>query len=246
MVIRFTKDCIPVINISGNVDYNSCKEAANHIKYLLDTETKQVSMEMDSIESIDNNGLITLISLAENAKERGKSIKINSLNTLSAKMLHHAGAMDIFDIPSNIEIKPMQDLQIPKSELIEIDITPTKNDCRMARNYVATFAYQMGFGQDDLDDIKLAMGEALSNAIRHGSSDIDNIYIFCNSGQSKIDIRLKYKSNPFNPEEVPEPDLSFCCEGGMGIYFIRKAMDNLAYSFSDGFATVSMTKYNKN
>lgn len=38
----------------------------------------------------------------------------------------------------------------------------------LARNAIASFARVCGFGEDEVADIRLAAGEALSNAVEHG------------------------------------------------------------------------------
>lgn len=111
------------------------------------------------------------------------------------------------------------------------------------RFHAAEMARAMGFGSEQIGDIELAVGEAVSNAIKHGCS------FNC---RARIIIRLYQHSDRlvaevsdsgcgFDLEGLPKTLPNDLIEGGRGLRFIRSFMDEVSYSF-DGGTTVRMTK----
>ena len=59
------------------------------------------------------------------------------------------------------------------------------------------------------------------------------------------EIRLSFKDDgkPFNPLDVPSPDLpKVSAEGGLGIFIAKNLMDRLSYEYSDGLNVLTLTK----
>ncbi len=96
---------------------------------------------------------------------------------------------------------------------------------------------EAGFDESMVRKLELAMEEALVNIIHHAyhdkPGDID-VQISSVSGQS-ITITLKDEGPPFNPLEEkreaidPSTPLEEIEEGGLGILFMKKYMDNITY-----------------
>jgi serine/threonine-protein kinase RsbW len=80
--------------------------------------------------------------------------------------------------------------------------------------------------------------EACSNIIDHayGGEDLGNIAIKVKETDSAIHIILKDKGKEFDPDDVPKPDiespLEIRKERGLGIFFMRKLMDQVIFEFS--------------
>ncbi len=120
------------------------------------------------------------------------------------------------------------------------------------RDFVAAEAVKYGFSNDDAYLIALAVDEACTNLIRYA-------YKFDKS--KKIEIDLSYSDNkfiatikdsgkPFDPMEVPPPDMKEYFKefkrGGLGIYIIRNAMDEISYLPSNSagsFNELTLVKY---
>lgn len=230
-----------VIRITGELDYDNCNEAELLIKSSL-IDNGSVTLMLDSLDFIDSSGLMSLVSAALEARKSGSCIKINSLNTHTAHILHVSGFWDLFEISKGIQILPSSDFTSCKTGVIKMEILAQKDDCRSARINIAEFAQKMGFSSNDIDDTKLAVGEALSNAVRHGAIESQSIKIQCLASEDKLQLSIRYPSKEFNPDSVPIPDLKTSCEGGMGIHFMRLVMDSVRYQFDSGYASVMMVK----
>jgi serine/threonine-protein kinase RsbW len=101
-----------------------------------------------------------------------------------------------------------------------------------------------GVTQDDIDLILLAVGEACTNAVRHGSPD---------RGQNRLGISLYFNNQTatiivwdqghgFDADSICEPCFEMLSEGGMGIYLMRKAMDQVVFRNTAQGTLVSLTR----
>jgi len=84
-------------------------------------------------------------------------------------------------------------------------------------------------------DVNLALDEIFTNIVSYGFED-DNIHlinIHLLIEGKELNIRVEDDGMPFNPLEVPEPDLNLPLEerktGGLGIHFVRKMINELKY-----------------
>jgi len=97
-------------------------------------------------------------------------------------------------------------------------------------------------------EIRLALDEVLTNVIE---------YAFVDAGEHAIEVRLAVADNlvtveieddgrPFNPLEVPRPDLARPVEerpiGGLGVHLVRQVMNGLAYRRERGKNILTLTK----
>jgi len=97
-----------------------------------------------------------------------------------------------------------------------------------------------------LDEIELAVGEALSNAIRHGrQSPKCSIEIDCVASGGELTVRIINSGDRFDPDSVPIPSPSNLQEGGMGLHFMRMMMDKISYAFDETGTTLTLLKRSK-
>lgn len=117
------------------------------------------------------------------------------------------------------------------------------------RDFVGEAASQVGFSDKEIYSIQLAADEASSNIIEHAYAGIKNgkLEIDCNIFEGGLKIVMRDQGKSFNPSNVPEPnvkaDLSERKIGGLGMYLMRKLMDEVVYESSDeGGNTLTMIK----
>lgn len=96
-----------------------------------------------------------------------------------------------------------------------------------------------GFPEEDILDTQLAVEEAVTNIILHGYRDAGGeILVLCRASRGIVEIQLEDRATPFNPLSLPEPDLAGDIEdrkiGGLGIFLVRRVMDEILYRFEDG------------
>lgn len=233
----------PVIRAKGVLDYDSCDSLSKLISAAMADSGPTVELALAGLSFVDSSGLKTLVMAAREAKKNGGSLVVRSLTSQLSRLLDFSGSRDLFDIGA----EPEGDVAVPVVEsplAISRCFTLPSGAvaCCDARNKVCEFAVNLGCGPVALDDIKLAFGEAISNAVRHGAKAGDAIEIRCSGNDGRLVMTLKYPSAEFDPDAVPVPDLNLSPEGGMGIHFMKLVMDAVNYVFADGHATVTLER----
>ena len=117
------------------------------------------------------------------------------------------------------------------------------------RSLIEKVGFRYAFASKIIHAVKLAVEEAVTNIIRHG---------YMNTTDGKITIQICVRSNSlrivlidqgpsFDPIQVNDPDLAKYIDagkrGGLGIFMIRKLMDEFHYSVTDRGNEIHMIKY---
>ena len=116
--------------------------------------------------------------------------------------------------------------------------------------FVIAQAENAGFSPNDVYAIQTAVDEACSNIIDHayGGEDRGEIKIMIKDFDNHLQITLIDHGEPFEPEDIPEPDitspLEIRKERGLGIFFMRNLMDIVSFEFSQTEGnTLTLIKY---
>lgn len=106
------------------------------------------------------------------------------------------------------------------------------------RDFVGKAAEDFGFNGKDVYAVQMAVDEACSNIIEHayGGECQDKIECTCLLDAQTLTIQIIDCGERFNPLEIPEPDLDASLEereaGGLGLFFMRKLMDEVNFTFN--------------
>jgi serine/threonine-protein kinase RsbW len=233
----------PTIHAIGELNYTNCDKLAALIAQAHDGKGSVVQLDLRGLEFVDSSGLRILLTAARDAAEAGGKVHIVSLNRQFSHILEISGLGRLFDIaPDAYEDVPSAGVCVPGMPLHSFSIPCVSSACHEARAGVRHFAMGMGFDDLALDDITLAVGEAVSNAVRHGTPGSKSVDVECSGDRCKLKLVLRYQSATFDPDSLPIPNIETKPSGGMGVYFMRLVMDQVHYDFSDGYATVTLEK----
>jgi serine/threonine-protein kinase RsbW len=106
------------------------------------------------------------------------------------------------------------------------------------RELVAKIARAGGFDEKEIYTLQLAADEAASNIIEHAYEGISNatLEVTCDMRGDTLTVTMRDTGRPFNPSNVKQPnlkaDLSERQIGGLGLYLMRKLMDEVRYEAS--------------
>lgn len=105
----------------------------------------------------------------------------------------------------------------------------------------------LNIGEDDLFKIKVALGEALVNAIKHGNSLNPKrlVHFELESKAGRIIFKIRDQGPGFDFENLPDPTQDENLEkgSGRGVFLIRSLMDEVLYS--DHGREIKMVKFIK-
>jgi serine/threonine-protein kinase RsbW len=117
------------------------------------------------------------------------------------------------------------------------------------RKFVRGVAEGCGFGEDDVQKIVLAADEACTNIIKHAYkfSPTGEIVLDSKCYAEKLSLIITDTGTPFNPEMVPVPDIQELAKkkkvGGLGIYLMKKLMDEVKYDIDRTKNQITLVKY---
>jgi serine/threonine-protein kinase RsbW len=120
------------------------------------------------------------------------------------------------------------------------------------REFVCQAAEDAGMDESDSYKVQLAVDEACSNIIEHACDGLceTQIEITCTDADENLTIMIRDHGEPFDPTSVPEPDLDANIEdrpiGGLGIFLMRKLMDDIHYEqLGEAGNVLTLVKYRK-
>ena len=131
-------------------------------------------------------------------------------------------------------------------ELWSFQSTEAGNPYAMSaiREAIIRFAKQAGIAGNDLSDIQIALGEALDNAVEHGSPipGVSMVGLGCEVVNGCFIATISDEGKPFDYRGVPEPVFEDCPECGLGIFLMRQVMDCVQFCRSDVGNSVRLVK----
>ena len=123
----------------------------------------------------------------------------------------------------------MTDPRIAAERVIASDLA----EARRVQDEIEEALQAARYDDRDIFAVKLALEEALVNAIKHGNQmDPDKrVHVAYAVTPDRFDITITDEGPGFNPDDVPDPtlpeNLERCC--GRGLLLIRKFMTDVAY-----------------
>lgn len=121
-------------------------------------------------------------------------------------------------------------------DVVELRIPCKAEWVALARLSVAAVASRLSFSIDEIEDIKLAVAEACTNAIQHanGSAYID---IKCEAVNG-LQISVRDHGRGTRAEHIRSRDLDDERVGGLGVFLIRSLMDDVSYEVNPDQGTL--------
>jgi serine/threonine-protein kinase RsbW len=123
------------------------------------------------------------------------------------------------------------------NRVVELRIPSELGYEKIAREAVAAVAHRLNFEKEKIEDIKTAVSEACTNAIRYGSGADSRmkVVVILTADEDKLDILIKDPgASGIPPTDIGDPNIEHMVQGidrpgGMGLYIIRELMDEAGF-----------------
>ena len=125
-------------------------------------------------------------------------------------------------------------------EMKEINVLSHTRNLAKVRRFVSQFLVERGLCRRHVDEIKLAVDEAVTNIIEHAYQFHEGrkIYIQLKLNGNRFCATLHDRGGSFAWEKVPQPDLEKYVveerDGGLGVFLIKNLMDRVTYRHKEG------------
>ena len=138
---------------------------------------------------------------------------------------------------------------MPASEIqgpVILDIPADAATLFLVRAVAGKLSERLGFARPDTERMVLAVDEACSNVIRHAYKDRahERMVITFVVSDERLEILVRDFGIPADPKTFQPRDLDDIRPGGLGIHFMRAAMDRIEYETPQGGGMLlKMTKF---
>ena len=131
---------------------------------------------------------------------------------------------------------------------IHFDFPARPEQVGRARRRVAGFVEGLGWAEDDVDALALAVGEACNNAVSHGGDarDAATVGISCSLlDPARVQVEIQNRGNGFHPDipalsHLPDPDLFATC--GRGFALMSALVDDVQVLSTGADTIVRLTQ----
>ena len=123
-----------------------------------------------------------------------------------------------------------------KQNRFELEVDNRLGNLSVISDFIGKALREVGAKDRSIAEVQLAVDEACSNIILYaysGRKGIVKLVLELVGGD--LIVTIKDRGKPFDPTSVPPPDLEADLNerkiGGLGMYLMRKVMDEVSYSF---------------
>jgi serine/threonine-protein kinase RsbW len=134
----------------------------------------------------------------------------------------------------------------------QLKIPTDTTNLEIIRDFVARIAQNMGFSDENIHRIELAVDEASTNVIKHaykGSRENEKfIVVQVTTYNDRLEIDVIDRGKGFDPDHIKAPEMDEYLKkmkrGGLGLYLIKTLMDKVEYNIKPGIRNrVRMIKF---
>jgi serine/threonine-protein kinase RsbW len=245
--VERTQDGKPRVRLQGDVDFRNAQTVKEAVRSAARQMGDPIVLDLRSLTFIDSSGISALVRAALQEEAHGRALQLEGARPHVLHLLSAAGFTRFFHL---IDPEPMptrtEEFRDQNTVWQHLSFTiPARTQLvKHIRTRVSEMLQSLEPDSQLLDAVNLAVGEAASNAVRHGCRENESLKVRVKSATNgrTLVVEISDPGPGFNPETIESPQVGDLREGGMGIYFMRLTMDEVTYCFEGG-TTVRLVKH---
>jgi serine/threonine-protein kinase RsbW len=224
-----------VVRLSGDIDTAVVPELKQQLGSALAGGCDNIVLDLAEVTYADSSALGLLVWLDHMLAPGGGRLVLAGANPDVERILELSGLVRFAtSIATSSDVDTALaglELAVAPTEFLwheEFDMAADVNSLSAARERVCELLVPLHFAESALFDIKVALGEALANAVRHGSGaagDMVRIDVFAYDDRVVLEVSdtgCGYDGAPSQSDDLYAP-------GGRGIMFMRALMDRVEF-----------------
>jgi serine/threonine-protein kinase RsbW len=230
------------------MDFRNARYLHDAVKLAARMDGETIVVDLRAVTFMDSSGISALVRAARSLDAEGRVVRLARASRHLIQILNTAGFTRFFRFDAPQDWGPPPRAECGGGERLWQHAAFTI-PARLAlishvRGKIAELVETVPGGEEHLDAIRLAVGEAASNAVRHGCSGNEEmkVSVQCSTDGETVVVEISDPGPGFDPAEVPTPVAGELREGGMGIHFMRLTMDGVSYRFDEHGTTVRLLK----
>ncbi len=117
----------------------------------------------------------------------------------------------------------------------------------MISNFLHKWAKKASLSTHSENELLLAVEEVYVNIVKYAYPEsLGKVTIHCCMDEDNLILQIKDEGISFNPLELPEPHLISCLEerkvGGLGVFLMRRFVDNVKYEKQGKYNVLTLVK----
>ena len=129
----------------------------------------------------------------------------------------------------------------------ELKLKAVSDNLSKATDFINEILEENGCSMNAQMQIDIALEEIFVNIANYAySPDTGDVLINCGVENGEVSITFIDSGKPFDPLKKPDPDITLSAQerdiGGLGIYMVKKYMDNVIYEYSENENKLVITK----
>lgn len=240
-----------VVRLTGDIDMSVVPELRSSLDEAMDGGCDNVVLDLTEVVYADSSALGLLVWLDHKLRPAGGRLVLAGASSDVARILELSGLVTVAaSIAMSDDVSTALDgLELPEtpSEPLwnrRIELVADVNRLAEVRERVCEIIEPLDFADSALFDIKVALGEALANAVRHGSptGDGNPVVVDITAYPDRVVLEVMDAGEGFDGTHAGSDDLY--APSGRGIMFMRALMDRVEFARADiGGTLVRLTKH---
>ena len=234
-----------VVSLSGEIDLARVPEIRDELEGLIGSGCLHVVMDLSDVTYADSTALGLLVWADRNLAPLDGRLVLCGANPDVARILELSGLVGAAPTISS-EADVAQALAMvaeveDEEEPLWVETMSTPADLEhlaAMRERVVELLDQVGMDESSLFDVKVAVGEALANAVRHGSpmGTQNDVVVQVEAFTDRVGIAVSDSGCGFDGAPTASDDVY--AASGRGIMFMRALMDSVQFFRCEGGGTM--------
>jgi len=240
-----------VVRLRGELDMLSVPKVRRAVGDALVHGCDNVVMDLRELSYADSTSLSLLVWLDRELDARGGRLVLAAANPDISRVLELSGLIGLAptivavpDVRDAIDGLTLGDSTEPALWAEHLTIAAAPDALPEARTHVADLLARLDMPESTLFDVRVAVGEALANAIRHGSpgGEHDEIGIDVAAFPDRVEVVVTDSGCGFDGLACASDDLY--AESGRGVMFMHAFMDQVEFEAApEGGTSVRLVKH---
>lgn len=234
-----------VARLSGDVDMAVVPDLRDEINQMIDAGCRNVVLALGEVVYVDSSALGLLVGLDHKLRPLGGRLVLADSTRDVSRILELSG---LVTVAASIVMSPsvesaLEGLELPPvvTEPIwttRIEMPIDVNQLSPVREQVSDALRPLGFPESSLFDMKVALGEALANALRHGVVDPGKgeVWVDVIAYDDRVVMEVGDNGPGFDGCHTADHDLY--SPSGRGIMFMQALMDRVEFDCAPSGGTV--------
>lgn len=246
-----TAESVCVVHLEGEVDIALVPEIRRQLDSTISSGCRNMVLDLTAVTYADSSALGLLVWIDHRLAPTGGKLVLVGANRDVTRVLELSGLVGVAPsisasptVTSAIEGLEMRVEERPELWKRRVTLPARIEELSSARQEVVEALEPLHLPEATLFDIKVAVGEALANAVRHGSphGGNDQVGVDVSGYDDRVVIRVHDTGSGFSGEASSAGDVY--AAGGRGVMFMRALMDRVDFEVGpEGGTTVTLVKH---